>query len=654
MKLSRMIKIYLGIFVIIIFGRKIVNDSTVTMYAKEEAIIPVGVQYEFDKDSHYDFENAEATKILEESSQFGKFSISGKMKSMADVNGVAAYEVIDGNVSLSYVHEETSVDENESNMEFVDDKTKTIAGIEIDSNIMQGALVLQSSKDGENWITDFTCTDIAGDAKNYAQNDFYITKDLQQINGCFYRVIVVYETRIKLEDKKGTLVKRDDYKYTKYAEVYEFYLINEDETSRITTSAQTMPRKEFSDKLNTGKDTGYDMERAKKVDKDDPHFGWNLGTFTVNGYTRETTKENEDIVFLKTVGDDITLWFTLEQDINCLNGDSNLSISEDKNGYDKNYEIKQTDFKHGTLIVKYTDEQGKIHDPVIYTDFLAANAKTGADTKIQIYEEGEYEVALDYEIKNNPRQVGPVSVVPTYTNYKMSFQFSIRNGNTMVFPMDLETGSELEDGMITLNGFLVDLAQSKYLTIDVSRESIKVNSNGTIYTDVRNNSVGKDNGKYSEEGIYTITVKNLYSDEQTQKTIYVGDNKYLRALAENKFSIDDLNEKISQGYNVADDGSLIVPPKVEDISEIETTEDNREQVYEMPEESAVQTLNLNMESEKKGTEVINENNQAKDNSVSMILYIVGGLAVGVFGILYVLSKRKEKSLTKSENESKED
>lgn len=399
MKLSRIIRIYLGILVIIVFGGKIVNVSTVTIYAKEETIIPVGVQYEFDKDSHYEFENAEATETLEESSQFGKFSVSGNMKSMADVKGVAAYEVIDGNVSLSYVHEETSVDENESNLEFVDDKTKTIAGIQIDSNIMQGALVLQSSVDGENWVTDFTCTDIAGDAKKYAQNDFYITKDLQQINGCFYRVIVVYETRIKLEDKKGTLVKRDDYKYTKYAEVYEFYLINEDETSRITTSAETMPRKEFSDKVNTGKDTGYDMERAKKVDKDDPHFGWNLGTFTVNGYTRETTKENEDIVFLKTVGDDITLWFTLEQDINCLNGDSNLSISEDKNGYDKNYEINQTDFKHGTLIVKYTDEQGKIHAPVIYTDFLAANVKTGADQKFRYMRRANTRLRLIMRLK---------------------------------------------------------------------------------------------------------------------------------------------------------------------------------------------------------------------------------------------------------------
>lgn len=231
--------------------------------------------------------------------------------------------------------------------------------------------------------------------------------------------------------------------------------------------------------------------------------------------------------------------------------------------------------------------------------------------------------------------------MPTYTNYKMSFRFSIRNGNTMVFPMDLATGSELENGMITLNGFSVDFAHSNYLTIDVFRESIKVNSNGMIYTDVRNNSVGKDNGKYSEEGIYTITVKNSYSDEQTQKTIYVGDNKYLWALAENKFSIDDLNEKILQGYDVADDGSLIIPPKAEDISEIENTENKREQMREMAEESAVQTVNLNMESEKKETEVVNENNQAKDNSASTILYIVGGLAVVVFGILYVLLKKRK-------------
>lgn len=648
MKLSRMTRIFVAILILIILGRRTASVVTVTTYAKEESPLMTGLQYEFDKDSHYEFKNAETTKILNGYSWFGNFSVKGNIKSMSDINGVAAYKVMDGNVSLSYVHEELSADEKESNIEFVDDKTKIIDDIEINSNIMQGALVLQSSMDGENWITDFTYTDIAGDAKNYVQNDFYITKDLQQINGCFYRVIVVYETRIKLEDKKGKLIKRDDFKYTKYAEVYEFYLINEGEMIRKTTSAETSPRKEFSDKVNTGKDTGYDMGQAKKVDKDDPHFGWQIGTFTVNGYTRETAKGNEEIVFLKTLGDDITLWFTLEQDINCLNGDSNLTISEDKNGYDKNYEIKQTNFKHGTLIVKYTDEQGKVHDPIIYTDFLAANARTGADTKIQLYEEGEYEIALDYEIRNNPRQVGPVSVVPTYTNYKMSFHFSIRNGNTMVFPKDLETGSELADNAITPNGFIVDLAKSKYLTIDVVREAIKVGSNGMIDTDVRNNSVGKDNGVYSEEGIYTITIKNLYTEEQTQKTIYVGSNKYLMALAKNKVSINELNEKLQQNYEIDENGILIAPPQEAYTLDTSVIEIGLCQSPEANEKSTTKAVISSDEIIKEEKRILEEEAALEDiaevNSENVLItpYVIAGIAITAFGIACVFLRTKNR------------
>lgn len=57
--------------------------------------------------------------------------------------------------------------------------------------------------------------------------------------------------------------------------------------------------------------------------------------FTVNGYTRETTDSDGTAVLLKTVGDDITLWFTLNQDIKYLDDNKNLSIAEDTNDYDK-------------------------------------------------------------------------------------------------------------------------------------------------------------------------------------------------------------------------------------------------------------------------------------------------------------------------------
>lgn len=67
---------------------------------------------------------------------------------------------------------------------------------------------------------------------------------------------------------------------------------------------------------------------------------------------------------MKNVGDRVTLWFNLSQDINCLNGNEKLTINEDVNGYDQDFEIEKTNFKHGTLIIRYT-ENGKVKIQVI-------------------------------------------------------------------------------------------------------------------------------------------------------------------------------------------------------------------------------------------------------------------------------------------------
>lgn len=303
-------------------------------------------------------------------------------------------------------------------------------------------------------------------------------------------------------------------------------------------------------------------------------YGWSLGTFLVNGYTRETFS-NGTPVFLKNVGDKVTLWFTLTQDINNLNGKSALTISEDTNGYDQYFEIAQTNFKRGTLIIRYTDYEGNAHDPVIYTDFLAANATTGADTRVQLFEEGDYEISLDYEIKNNPHQVGPVSVIPTYMNYKISFSFSIRNGNCMVYPFDTVTSTELSDRAITSNGFKLDMAKSRYLTIDVTRTILNVGADGQLTEDVRFNRPVKDNDAYIDDVIYTFTVKNLYTGETTAKMIYVGTDKYLLALSKNLLTVDALNEKIAQDAMINDDGTIAdyIPPEGPELPEPPITEE---------------------------------------------------------------------------------
>ncbi len=108
------------------------------------------------------------------------------------------------------------------------------------------------------------------------------------------------------------------------------------------------------------KDAGY--EEDKKMKQSDLHYGWNLGEFCISGFTRQTTDEDGNPVFLKNVGDTVELTFKLEQDIEKLNGDNALFIYNDTNGYDNYFEIskdERTSFGYGTLLVKYTDYQNK-------------------------------------------------------------------------------------------------------------------------------------------------------------------------------------------------------------------------------------------------------------------------------------------------------
>lgn len=603
---------------------------TLKVHAKENSTSVKGNLYEFAANAHYDFSSSTAPG----GDTFGSFTVSGNLTNTGNKNGVPAYSVNSETLNFYYSYSQSKLNVADTEWHLIDDKTKKVDTISLNKNIMSGAIIVQSSKDEVNWITDVTMTDVFTTDTNLSDS-LYTTKGIQLENGCYYRVIVAYKLKIKTGEKKTGPFTSDITKEKKVAEVYEFYAVSS-EVAGTTTSSATAPRKELGQKVNTGKDNGYSGNNA--IDKDDPHYGWNLGTFVVNGYTRETSS-NGTPVFLKNVGDKVTLWFTLTQDINNLNRKSALTISEDTNGYDQFFEIAQTNFKRGTLIIRYTDYEGTAHDPVIYTDFLAANAITGADTRVQLFEEGDYEVSLDYEIKNNPRQVGPVSVIPTYTNYKIFFNFSIRNGNCMVYPFDIKTGAELSDRAITSNGFKLDMAKSRYLTIDVTRTVLNVGADGQLTEDVRFMHPAKDNDTYTDEGIYTFTVKNLYSGDENPKTIYVGTDKYLLALSKNSLTVDALNEKIEQGSEISDDGTIsdYVPP-VEPESPVPEEQNPQPIVVIDTPTDEVSTNNPDID--------VSEPVPDETPQISFsILPIVVALAVvsgGVFAAVAIMKKAKKK------------
>lgn len=304
---------------------------------------------------------------------------------------------------------------------------------------------------------------------------------------------------------------------------------------------------------NTGKDNGY--SKRDSIDKDDPHYGWEMGEFFVTGFTRQVL-DGDTPVFLKNTGDKVTLWFDLQQDIKALNGNKKLFVCEDTNGYEETYKVAKQNLKKGTLIIKHTDYQNKDGLSQTHIDFLSAKVSKDANTEVLLCEEGDYEVSLLYEIKDDN-----FLFFDSYYNYRIDFKFSVRNGNTMVFPFDVVTGQELTNSVFTKNGFYIDLANSRYLNIDIKREILTEGVDGLV-EDTRYNRPAVDGEKFTEEGIYTITATNQYTNVKTEKKIYVGNNSLLKAHVVTGLSIEEIKNQVADGKAVIDDNGNIVPVKI--------------------------------------------------------------------------------------------
>lgn len=519
-----------------------VGAAPINTYAEAEKNTIVGKVYEFDEDNDYEFSKVEKSTASDKADTYGSFSVSGKIGNITEKNGIPSYEVDSGNLSIYYTYSETLLKADEKSWHLIDDKGKKIGGKKLDEKILKGAIILQTSKDRKNWTDVKTLTNVFSE-KPIRTEALYKTTDVQILNGCYYRLIVAYETRKLDKTNKVLFVPVKDYEYRKIAEVYEFYAYTLSSEKDVTTSEQTYA---LGEKTRVKEFDGY--SGSSEIKKDDVHYGWDIGQFFVSGYTDKVKESDGNVVFLKNVGDTVTLWFNLQQDINKLNGDEDLKITADTEGFDQYFETPRTNFGKGTLIIRYTDYNNNSSEPQIYTKYLEANATVGSNTKVQLFEEGDYEIALDYEVTSD-------ELIDKVGHYRIFFTFSVRNGNCMVYPLDVSTGSELTNSSMTENGFMLDLAKSRYLQINVKREILTESADGLV-EDTRANGPAKDGAKYVDEGIYTITATNQYTNQTTTKKIYVGTNNVLKAFMTSGLSIEEINKLVSEGATIDDEGII--------------------------------------------------------------------------------------------------
>lgn len=604
------------------------NIFTATALASAGKTEVPGKVYEFDRDSHYEFSDSDVFANADTENTYGTFFASGDISNVDSRDGVPAYEVAEGNLSLFYNYGDALLNAGEDSWHLTEDKDKKVDTLTLDHNILRGALILQTSRDRLTWIDEAVVTDAF--AQTPVQTEaMYSTTDVQLINGCFYRLIVAYELCVRTEDSNFLLINTDKYDYKKCAEVYEFYAYTDKGDIEAVVPGDGY---RLGNKVRVEEHDGYFGE--KEIKKGDLHYGdhgaWDLGKFFVSGYTDEVLESNGKVVFLKNVGDEVILWFNLEQNINALNGNEKLSITADPNGYDQYFGTASMNFGRGALIVRKTDYNNIPGEPAIYTNYLEANATVGADTIVQLCEEGDYEVALDYEITSD-------GLIDKIGHYRIFFEFSVRNGNCMVYPFDVITGSELRNSSMTENGFRLDLAKSRYLNINIKREILTDRADG-LAEDTRFNGPAKDGDEYTDEGIYTITVQNRYTGQFTTKKIYVGTNNVLRAYMTTGLSIPEINTLLEQGATISDDGNI------EWISAAQPVDEQEEKDASDAEDTSSDSVEDNSSDEQ-------EEIRSED---SISLPVMGGVAgiVCVAVILVLMHKRRKarQEQTISEND----
>lgn len=636
----RRIAILIGMIMILV-GTFIVNF--LDTYAAEEKKILTGKVYDLGEKDKYEINKAESV-----SDKASRFYLSGDISEVSTENGFVSYAVDSGNLKImADTNFGTALfqPKKEQDWHIITDKTKVVDSMNLVENIGSGAIIVQTSKDGNTWINVATETDIyeKTDTLNKRTmngeqvNAFYQTTNVQVIAGCYYRIIVAYKLERTVEPSKVLFVELKNTEQKERLEIYEFYVYNPNVNQ--TEKLNRTDAYEFSDVYRVDSQDGFKNPTA--MQSDDPHNDWTLGKFYVSGYT-DVTYDGDVPIFLKVPGDKAALWFSLEHDLNKCNGRTDVEVEYISSGSDIYFGTPTIeDFGRGALIIRKKDKNNK-KERFIYTNYLEASATVGANTRVDLFEEGDYEVALDYQLHYDKPFVFGTTTTKTLT-YRVFFKFKVRNGDISAFIRDVDTNQFITNANVAENGFYIDVANSQYLSISIKREVLSESLDGLV-EDTKFSGVAKEGRYYKDEGVYTVTVKNLATGDSVEKRVYVGNSDILKAHIVNEISISEINERLAAGAVIDENGYISDYAQESNKEDTEIGNEVTTEIESDTEETSNTEKNVEQLDEPNEM-VIDEQKQNKNDG--FVLPVI--MAIIVFqSIVFALKMRKKKETVTKE------
>ena len=151
--------------------------------------------------------------------------------------------------------------------------------------------------------------------------------------------------------------------------------------------------------------------------------------------------------------------------------------------------------------------------------------------------------------------------------------------------------------------------------------------------DTRFNRPARDGVLYTEEGMYTITARNRYTNQETVKCIYVGTNNILVAHMNTGYSINAINQMIALGASVTDEGEIIQSASSMQV-DARPYELNQSQEIELPQ-------GLVQDQENGRSENIPLNEQSSNATTITIAILIAAVAVLIMVAIFFARKNKQ-------------
>lgn len=201
-------------------------DKNLLEHYEKSGIIkyPSGSSYELVEGSSYNYSGASpVSDLIYGRKTMGTFYIVGNFNEESTYREKLAYGT-EETISFGYYYDGAFQTDVLEDYNILSDKSATVSGITLSGSIAKGALIIQKSYDGINWV------DAANPVVNFFETNpagvdgFYTTSGDDVKQGTFYRITIAYKTGKKIGEKGALLWKEDVFDARENVEVYEFFI----------------------------------------------------------------------------------------------------------------------------------------------------------------------------------------------------------------------------------------------------------------------------------------------------------------------------------------------------------------------------------------------------------------------------------------------